>query len=307
MENALVFAIRSQAALGGDIAWAGGFAPGAVDVHVFPDGEIQQTVKTPAAGRDACLVADTAGEGDTLEAFDLACALVAQGARSLSLAIPFFGYSTMERASHPGEAVTAKSRALLWSALPRAPHGNRILILEPHTAGLPHYFGPGNLVAGLDAFSLMLDMLERLPKEGSVLCSPDIGRIKWVDSLAAASGRPAAFVLKRRSPGRSVQAFALSGEVEGRRVILCDDMIRTGDTLRRAAEACRESGARDVFAVAVHGAFVPGALEALRDSGLFRSLICTDSHPAARRQAPGWLETVSCAGLMARSLSAPWI
>jgi ribose-phosphate pyrophosphokinase len=133
------------------------------------------------ARRNAYLVAGTDSEANTLEAFDLATALVQQGVLSLTVLIPFFGYSTMERAWQPGEAVTAKSRARIWCALPSAPLGIRIFILEPHTPSLQHYFEGQALVAGLDAQSLMLEMLARFAVADAVLCSPDIGRIKWVD------------------------------------------------------------------------------------------------------------------------------
>lgn len=305
MDGTIVFSTRNYAGLGSDIAWAGGFVTGAVEARTWPDGELYQIVKTPVSGRDVALVAGTGSEPDTLEAFDLACALVGQGARRLTVLIPFFGYSTMERAALPGEAVTTKSRALIWSGLPRAPQGNHILVLEPHTPGLPHYFGPENRVTGLDAASLMMEMLDGFPAEGHVLCSPDIGRIKWVDALASATGREAAFVLKRRLKGGSVKAFGVTGDVKGRNVILCDDMIRSGDTLLRAAEACLKAGAREISAVAVHGAFAPGAIRTMRDTGLIKSLRCTDSHPEARRHASDWPAVISCKDLAARILAAP--
>ncbi len=304
MDGTIVFSTRNYAGLGSDIAWAGGFVTGAVETRTWPDGELYQNVKTPVSGRDVALVAGTGSEPDTLEAFDLACALVGQGARRLTVLIPFFGYSTMEKSRRPGAVLAAKSRALLWSALPRAPQGNQILILEPHSPGLPFYFGPENRVSGLDATSLMMEMLDGFPAEGHMLCSPDIGRIKWVDALASATGREVAFVLKRRLKGGSVEAFGVYGDVKGRNVILCDDMIRSGDTLLRAAEACLKAGAREVSAVAIHGAFAPGAMNTLRDSGLLKSLRCTDSHPEARRHASEWPAVASCKHLAARALAS---
>jgi ribose-phosphate pyrophosphokinase len=304
MDGTIIFSTRNYAGLGSDIAWAGGFASGAVEARTWPDGELYQIVKTPVSGRDVALVAGTGGESDTLEAFDLACALVGLGARRLTVFIPFFGYSTMEKSRRPGAVLAAKSRALLWSALPRAAQGNQILILEPHSPGLPLYFGPENRVAGIDSASLMMEMLEDFPAAGHVLCSPDIGRIKWVDALASATGREAAYVLKRRLEGGGVKALGVTGDLKGRTVILCDDMIRSGDTLLRAAEACLEAGAREVSAVAIHGAFAPVALRTLRDSGLLKSLRCTDSHPEARRHASDWPAVTSCKDLAARVLAS---
>lgn len=302
MDKGILFSIRNYAGLGVEIARLGGLQTGEVETQIWPDGEIYQRVRTQVAGRDAFLVAGTGTETDTLEAFDLASALVQQGALSLSVVIPFFGYSTMERAWQPGEAVTAKSRARIWCALPSAPLGNRIFILEPHTPSLPHFFEGQALVIGLEAQSLMLKILARLAVESPVLCSPDIGRIKWVDSLASASGRQSAFVLKRRVEDGSIQTFGLSGKVAGCEVVLCDDMIRTGGTLLNAARACLEAGATGVSAVAIHGAFSPGTLEKLRESRLLDALACTDSHPFAHGEDSAWPAIFGCAEVLAKAL-----
>jgi ribose-phosphate pyrophosphokinase len=85
-------------------------------------------------------------------------------------------------------------------------------------------------------------------------------------------------------------------------VVICDDMIRTGDTLIHAAKACLEAGASGVAAAAIHGAFTPGTPETLRNSGLFDSLHCTDSHPNALGLPQGWPQLIGCAELLARNL-----
>lgn len=302
MESKLLFSIRSYAGLKRDAAAIGSFEMGRSEVHVWKDGEIYQKVESPVHGREVVLIAGTGAETDTLEAFDLATALVEQGCRSLTIVLAFFGYATMERAWSPGEAVTAKSRARLWSSLPRAPSGNRIFILEPHTPGLVHYFGDRNNVAALNGAPLMLKMLSGIAVESPVLCSPDIGRIKWVDALASQSGWDSAYVLKRRGADGSVTAMGLTGNVAGRFVMLCDDMVRTGGTLINAARACLDAGAFRVAGAAIHGSFTQGTVAELESSGLLDSLICTDSHPVAYARPSNWLRVESCAGLIAESL-----
>ncbi|HLP40526.1 MAG TPA: ribose-phosphate diphosphokinase, partial [Fibrobacteria bacterium] len=270
--------------------------------RVWPDGELYQAVETPPQGKSVVLLAGTGTEADTLETFDLASALVHLGAARLIVVLAFFGYGTMEKSRNPHAVITAKWRARLWSALPVAPGGNRFLILEPHSACLPLYFEGASLACGMDGRPLLADILAGLPEAPDLLCSPDIGRIKWVEGLARAAGRNTAFVLKRRGPG-GVEAFGAYGEMAGRHVVLCDDMIRTGKTLLAAAEACHRAGAKSVSAVAVHGAFAAGSLEALRSSGLFRTLACTDSHPAAGGHDPDWPRVHGCAGFLAGAIA----
>jgi ribose-phosphate pyrophosphokinase len=304
MESGLLFANRSYEEMAKDVAAKGGFEPGRLVTRTFPDGEVYHRVATPVRGRDVALIAGTVSDRDTLEALDLAFALVEQGARSLSIAIPFFGYATMERSWSPGDAVKAVSRARLWSAVPIAPEGNRILILEPHTSGLPFYFGSESRVAALDGLPLMLKMLGRFSGEEIVLCSPDTGRIKWVDDLASRSRKPSAFLLKRRTDEGQVYSLGLLGSVRGRKVVFCDDMIRSGETLLLAGKACLQAGATSLAAAVIHGAFTHDALRKLETDGRFSAILCTDSHAGCRARGSDKLHVEPCSELIAEALRA---
>jgi len=136
----VVFGIRSYAAIAVQVAELTKGKLGEVDVREFPDGERYQRIVTNVSDKDVVLVGGTISDKATLEIYDLACALVKYGARSLDLIIPYFGYSTMERAVKLGEVVTAKTRARLLSSIPSASQGNRALLLDLHSDGIPHYF-----------------------------------------------------------------------------------------------------------------------------------------------------------------------
>jgi len=140
----LLFSTERYQELGSDIAGAGDFDLGVIERKVFPDGERYRRIDTDCSGRDVVLIGGTVDDIDTLEIYDLASGLVHLGVHTLTLVLPWFGYQTMERASKPGEIVAAKNRARLLSSVPTAGSGNRVVLLDLHSEGIPHYF-EGNI------------------------------------------------------------------------------------------------------------------------------------------------------------------
>ncbi|MEW5854890.1 MAG: ribose-phosphate diphosphokinase [Myxococcota bacterium] len=293
----LLFSIREHEALAAELRELTGYDEGQLECRIFPDGERYLRILSPVRAQDVVIVGGTTTDTATLDIFDLACGLVTAGCQSLTLLIPFFGYSTMERAVKSGEVVTAKTRAHLLSIIPTAPGGNRVALLDLHSEGIPHYFEPGVVSTHLYAKSVILDAIRGLGLGDFSLGSVDAGRAKWVESLANDLGVVPSFVLKRRSSDRKTEVIAVSASVSGRPVVIYDDMIRTGGSLLGAARAFRDAGATDVYAVASHGVFPGDALERIRGSGFIRRVVVTNSHPwAMRRPADdGFLTVRSCA------------
>lgn len=291
----VVFSIRGYEPMQAQLVAALGAESGTVERHRFPDGERYQRLATPMEGREVIIVGGTVDDQSTLALYDLACAAVMYGARRLSLVVPYFGYSTMERAVRSGEAVIAKTRARLLSAIPPASSGNRVLLLDLHSEGLPHYFEGGLVAFHAYAKGILAPHIRRLGGTDFVLGSTDSGRAKWVESLANDLGVDAAFILKRRISGTKTKVTALNARVKGRVVVIYDDMIRTGGSLIGAGQAYRKAGASKLYAVATHGVFPDGAYLRLVDSGLFSGVLTTDSHPRANALASAGLEVVPVA------------
>ncbi|PIE91276.1 MAG: ribose-phosphate pyrophosphokinase [Acidobacteria bacterium] len=278
MKDRLVFCTERYRYLRDRICAYDGFVPGGLDRRRFPDGERYMRVLDRTKGEDVFLVGGTICDSDTLELFDLACGLVYGGAISLTVIIPYFGYSTMERASNAGEVIPAKNRALLLSAIPKARMGNEFVFVDLHTDGVPHYFEGSIRQAQLSARSLVSDVL-RESGENVILASTDAGRAKWVESLANSFGVEAAFVYKQRLSGEETRITGVNAKVEGRPIVIYDDMIRTGGSLIKAAETYLANGALSVAAFATHGVFPGSALDHLKASGCFSWIGITDTHP----------------------------
>jgi ribose-phosphate pyrophosphokinase len=295
--TALVFSISSYDDFARDLASRAELPLGSVERDTFPDGERYLRIAEDVNHRDVILVGGTIDDAATLELYDLACAAVEYGARTLRLVIPWFGYSTMERAVKPGEAVVAKTRARLISSIPRPQLGSEVLLLDLHSEGIPHYFEGTIRPFHVYAKSLVETLARELAGETFVLGATDAGRAKWVESLANDLRVPAAFVYKRRLSGQSTEVTAISTKLDGETVVLYDDMIRTGGSLMNAAKAYRAAGAGKMIAIATHGVFPGDSLQKIVASGLFTHIACTNSHPHAQKLGGPDLIVRSAAGL----------
>ncbi len=285
MNEPLLFSIQSYQYLQEKLLALGGVRKAEVEVKVFPDGERYQRILTEVEGENVILLGGTPTDADTLELYDLASAIGKYGAKNLTIVIPYFGYSTMERAVKKGEVVTAKTRAKLLSSIPKT--GSRItfVLMDLHTEGLPHYFEGDVQSVHLYCKEVIMQACTEIAGKNFILACTDAGRAKWVESLANDMGVNAAFVFKRRLSDKETIVTGISADVTGKVVIIYDDMIRTGGSLINAARSYKEAGANKIYAITTHGLFNNNALQKLQESGLFEKIYCTDTHPNSQKEA----------------------
>jgi ribose-phosphate pyrophosphokinase len=301
----LYFATRSYSYFRDELSRLTHGGLGRLETKPFADGESYHRIADEVTGRDVVLVGGTISEAEALELFDVACGLVHEGARSLVLVVPYYGYSTMDRAARLGEVVKAKTRARLLSSIVHAREANRILLVDLHAEGIQHYFEDGLLATHLYAKPVSLEAIRELGGRDFVLASTDAGRAKWVESLANELNVPASFVFKRRLADGTPVVTAMNADVAGKTVVIYDDIVRSGQSLLAAAQAYRHAGAVDVSCVATHGVFAGDALMEIRASDLISKIIATDSHPRAVQLAagqPDFLAVRSIACIFAESL-----
>jgi ribose-phosphate pyrophosphokinase len=277
----------------------------------FEDGEHKARPLVTVRGHDAYVV-QSLHSGPVASANDKLCrllffigALKENGAKRVTAVIPYLAYARKDRQTKPRDPVTTKYMAYLLEAA----GADSVMTLEVH-----------NVVAYQNAFrceTLHLDPRKLFAQEALglfgespvVVASPDPGGVKraqlFRETLELTLQRTvgSAFLEKRRSAG-VVTGDILAGEVGGATVLIIDDLISTGGTLSRAAKACREHGAKEVYAFAAHGLFVGNASEVIRQSDLALTVV-TDTVPPFRL-APNMIDqnvrVLSAAKLFAQAI-----
>jgi ribose-phosphate pyrophosphokinase len=295
----LLFSTENYSYLKNKILAVSDFEDGKLEIKKFPDGERYLRILSDVNERHVIILGGTVSDSDTLEIYDLASSAVKYGAVSLTLIMPYFGYSTMERAVKYGEVVTAKTRATLFSSIPRTSLGNKIILVDLHTEGIPHYFESGIRPVHLYSKPIITDACREIYGDNFVLASTDAGRAKWVESLANDMKVNGAFVFKTRISGDETKVTGISADVKNRNVIIYDDMIRTGGSLVQAAQSYKNAGAKDISVITTHGIFVGDGVKKIKDSGIISRIVCTDTHPNAEKLQSDFVRVKTVASLLA--------
>lgn len=250
-----------------------------VETKTFPDGEHYWRIEKPEyiRGKPAVYICGTTDDSAIFDAYNMCSTLVREGCSELHLVIPYFGYSTMERAVKHGEAVTAKNVAVLLSSIPTSAQGNHVYMLDLHSQGTQYYFEKSMHPIHLSTYQVIKKMIADCGSN-MVLASADMGRAKWIEKMGNELSMPTAYIMKKRISGSKTEIVALNAEVKGKDVVIFDDMIRSGSSIIKAAEAYKSVGANRIFVVCVHGVFVDDAVEKFKKAGLIEKIHCTNTH-----------------------------
>jgi ribose-phosphate pyrophosphokinase len=283
-----LFALNASRTFGEKIAVRYGLPLSPHEEREFEDGEHKARPLVNVRGKDVFVIQSLFGD-EKQSVNDKLCrllffigALRDASAQSVTVVVPYLCYARKDRKSKARDPITSRYVAAIFEAV----GASRVVTLDVHNiAAFQNAFRCPT--EHLEAKTLFVDFFARLPtEEPIVVLSPDVGGIKRAEefrrALAEAVGQTvtAGFMEKRRSWG-VVTGETLFGEVAGRTAIIMDDLISTGTTVLRAAQAARTKGANKVFAAATHGLFTANANHVLADSSLERVII-TDTIPPFR-------------------------
>lgn len=308
-----VFAVRGLEYLRDGICLEKGFKAGNLTEDRWSNGEYSRELAPPdrklALNRNVVLIGST-DEAHFLQMCDFGWEL-ARVAKSLTFLIPFYRYSTMERRekSKPGRVVIPKIRAIQLSQIRSAKEINRVLLCDLHTSHIEHYFDPAKIeVDTIDCEELISESIRSLAPDELVIGATDGGRPDWILGTSARLGLPFALLNKKRLSGTETMVLgSVNGDVSGKIVAMRDDMIRSGGTTLDAAQKYLKAGAKEVWIVATHPDFSPGAIDRLRSSGLIKGVVVTDSYPTVHmveqhHSKDGFLKVVPIAPFLAKQL-----
>ncbi|MHC4075772.1 MAG: ribose-phosphate diphosphokinase [Planctomycetota bacterium] len=257
--NLKIFSGTSNIALTTEVCKYLGIRLGGANIEVFPDSEKVIKLEDDVRGRDCFVLQSTCNPVDTnlVELLIYLDCLRRASARRITAVIPYFGYARQDRKDEGRVPITAKLVANLITIA----GADRVLAIDLHAAQLQGFFDiPVDHLTG----ELVLCKYFRDKKIGNlVVVSPDVGNMKIASRYADHLGGELAIVHKKRISGSNVKAQEIIGDVEGKNVLMCDDIIATAGTVCSAAELVKQRGAKKVYIGATHGVFAGPAIERL--------------------------------------------
>ena len=269
-----------------------------VSVSAFPDGETYVKINENIRGQDVFIIQPTCPptNHNLMEMLILVDAARRASAERITAVLPFFGYARQDRKDQPRVPITAKLVANLISAA----GVDRVLTMDLHAAQIQGFFDIP--VDHLYAKPVLLEHLRAarggVDSSNLTVVSPDVGGVKMARSYAKALGAELAIVAKHRVTATKVEAMSVIGTVEGRDVLLVDDMTETAGTLCAAAEIPKANGAIRVFAGVTHAVLGDLGCERIRNSEI-DEVITTDSTPGGCEEK---VTEVTVAGLLGEAI-----
>lgn len=234
---------------------------GECTVTSFPDGETFVRINENIRGADVFLIQSTSrpANHNLMELLIMIDAARRASAARITAVLPFYGYARQDRKDQPRVPITSK----LVANLLVASGADRVLTIDLHAQQIQGFFDIP--VDHLYASPIIFDYLKDRRSSNLVLFSPDVGGMKMAAAYADLLNCPLGFVAKRRTSASTVEASNIVGEVEGRDILLVDDMTETAGTLCAAAELLRKRGARSVMAAVSHGVLNDVGYQRLND------------------------------------------
>jgi ribose-phosphate pyrophosphokinase len=293
---------RANPELAARIAAKLGVELSGVDPKTFSNGEVYCRFRESVRGADVFIVQPTCGNARTglsandalMELLAIIDAAVGGSAHRVIAVTPWYGYSRQDKKSAPREPITARlvARMLETSGI------DRILAMDLHSGQIQGFFQKP--CDHMTALFMLTQYFADLGLEDLVVVAPDAGRVKLNKRFASRIGADLAILNKERPAQQVAEIGYVIGDVAGKTAVLVDDIIDTAGTLKAAALAVRDAGARRIYAAATHGVFSGDAWKNLASAD-FEQVVVTDTIPLPPG-APDNVRVLPCADLLTSSI-----
>jgi ribose-phosphate pyrophosphokinase len=248
--------------------------PGKITAKTFSDGETQIEIHENIRGRDVFVLQSTCTpvNDNLMQLLIIMDALKRASAKRITAVIPYYGYGRQDRKVKPRVPISAK----LVADLITTAGADRVVSIDLHAGQIQGYFNIP--VDNLFAAPLLLKYIRAHSQDDLVIVSPDAGGVERARAFAKRLSASLAFIDKRRDTPNISEAMNIIGEVEGKTVIILDDMVDTAGTLTQGADALKSRGAARIYACCTHPVLSGPSIERLKESPIDR-LVVTNTIP----------------------------
>lgn len=294
----ILFSGNANRALSQEIADHLGVPLGEAEVSRFADGEILVQIFENVRGADVFVIQPTCRpvNENLMELLVIIDALKRASAWRITAVMPYYGYGRQDRKVQPRVPITAKLVADLLTAA----GVHRVLTMDLHAGQIQGFFTTP--VDHLYAAPVLLQYFQERMLGEAVVVSPDAGGVERARAFAKRLDTSLAFIDKRRTGPNEARVMHIIGDVEGRDVIIVDDMIDTGGTLTQAVPALLEKGAKRIFASCTHPVLSGAAVERIEGSAL-EEVVVTNTIPLSEGRHSKKLSVLSVAPLLGEAIS----
>ncbi len=270
---------------------------GKVNLTTFSDGEFYCQILENVRGKDVFIIQPTccSVNDNLMELLIMIDAFKRSSAARITAVIPYYGYARQDRKDKPRVPISSKLVADLLTAAGT----DRILSMDLHAGQIQGFFDIP--VDHLFAAPVLIEYLTRLKLPDLTIVSPDAGGVERARAFAKRLGADLAVVDKRRTAPNEAEVMHVIGQVGGRNIVICDDMIDTAGTLVHTAQVLRKKKAKRIFACATHGVLSGPALERLRKAPI-EQIIITNTVPLDKSKILPNMKLLSVAGLLAKAI-----
>jgi len=264
----------------------------------FLDGEVYCQILENVRGTDVFVIQPTGPpvNENLMELLVMLDAFKRSSASRITAVLPYYGYARQDRKDKPRVPISAKLVADLLSAA----GADRVLTMDLHASQIQGFFNFP--VDHLFAAPVIIDYVSRLKLPRLTIVSPDAGGVERARAYAKRLEASLAIVDKRRDSPNVAEVHHVVGEVEGRTALVVDDIVDTGGTLAKVAEALKQAGAREVLASCSHGVLSGQAMAKVEEAPLSKLIVTDSIPPAAEERRSGKIVVLSIAELMAKAI-----